>query len=253
MTRLAGRVAVVTGGASGQGRATALLAAREGASVAVFDIDEENAHGVAAEIESAGGKAIAVRVDVSDPASVESGFAAVDDALGAADCGFNMAGIYKFNVVTDTSLDLYERIMGVNTRGVWLCSKEVITRALERAHPATIVNVASVNAFFAEPTSAIYCASKGAVYPLSRALAFDHAKDGIRVNCICPGSIDTPMVNRFFKTPGVREQVEQKHAVGRIGEPQEVAAVAVFLASDDASFIHGASIVVDGGMTIGVD
>ncbi len=252
MSRLAGRVAVVTGGASGQGRATALLAAREGASVGVFDMNEVGAAEVAGEIESAGGKAVAIGVDVSDAASVERGFAAVDESLGTADCGFNLAGIHEVNVVAETSLEQYERIMGINARGVWLCSKEVITRALASNRPAAVVNIASVNAFYAEPTSSVYCASKGAVYALSRAMALDHAKHGIRINCICPGNIETPMISSYLTDPDVRQQLEQGHAVGRLGQPEEIAAVAVFLASDDASFIHGAAIVADGGMTIGV-
>jgi NAD(P)-dependent dehydrogenase (short-subunit alcohol dehydrogenase family) len=249
--RLTGRVAVVTGGASGQGRATAILAAREGGSVAVFDRDEPKAQEVAAEIESGGGNAIAVGVDVADADSVDRGFAVVDAALGRADCGFNMAGIYRFNG-PDAGVDEYERIMGVNARGVWLCSKEIVKRALASEQPATIVNIASVNAFFAEEASAIYSASKGAVTALSRAMAFDHARDGIRINCICPGSVETPMITKFFSKPEVRNHMEEKQAVGRLGAPEEIASVAVFLASDDASFIYGASIVVDGGMTIGV-
>jgi 3-oxoacyl-[acyl-carrier protein] reductase len=252
MSRLAGQVAVVTGGASGQGRATALLAAREGASVAVFDVNESGAADVAKEIESAGGRAMPFGVDVSDANSVERGFAAVDDALGTPDCGFNFAGIVELNSVAETSVDFWERTMGINARGVFLCSKEVIKRALAGKQPAAIVNIASVNAFYMEPGISVYCASKGAVFALSRAMAYDHAKDGIRINCICPGAVDTPMMAPFLSEAGAREAMASEHALGRIGQPEELAAVAVFLASDDASFIHGASIVVDGGMSIGV-
>ncbi len=252
MSRLAGRIAVVTGGASGQGRAASLAAAREGAAVAVLDLNEAGALDTASAIESEGGKAVGLQVDVADEDSVVKAFANVDESLGAADCGLNFAGIVELNEVAETPLDQYERIMGINVRGVWLCSKEVIKRALARKQPATIVNIASVNAFFMEPNISVYCASKGAVYALSRAMAFDHAKDGIRVNCICPGAIDTNMMAPFLADEDARRQTAEAHAVKRLGQPEEIAATAVFLSSDEASFIHGAAIVADGGVSIGI-
>jgi NAD(P)-dependent dehydrogenase (short-subunit alcohol dehydrogenase family) len=216
----------------------------------VFDLNEAGAQEVAGEIESEGGRAIAVRVDVADADAVERGFAIVDESLGTADSGFFFAGIVEPNNVAETSVEFWERTMGINARGVFLCSKEVIKRALARKQPATIVNIASVNAFYVEAGISVYCASKGAVLALSRAMALDHARDGIRINCICPGQVDTPMLTPFLGEPGAREHFENTQAIGRMGKPEELAAVAVFLASDDASFIHGAAIVADGGMTI---
>ncbi len=251
MSRLEGRIAAVTGGASGMGRATAFRAAHEGASVAVLDLNEAGAVDVANEIKSEGGSAVGIGVDVSDADSVQRAYAAIDEALGTPNCGFNFAGIVELNTVAETTLEQYERTMGINARGVFLCSKEIIKRALARSQPAAIVNIASVNAFFVEPTLSVYCASKGAVYAMTRAMAYDHAKDGIRVNAICPGTVETPMMSPFLVDEATHQALMDVHAVKRLGKPEELAAVAVFLASDDASFIHGAAIVADGGMTIG--
>jgi NAD(P)-dependent dehydrogenase (short-subunit alcohol dehydrogenase family) len=252
---LTGRRAFVTGAASGLGRATAVAMAREGAAVCVCDIDGDGAQHVARTITDAGFTAFAATCDVADAAAMDAALDAAEEALGPIDTLFCNAGIALPKDVPSTSVAEWRRTLDINLGGVWNGCRSVIGRTRARKAPASIVNTASVNAFFVEPEFAAYCASKGGVLALTRALALDYARDGIRVNCVCPGYMDTGMVAPFFGAgdAGVeaRRVAGEQHAMGRIGQPEEVAEVVVFLASDEASFVTGAAVVVDGGMSIG--
>jgi NAD(P)-dependent dehydrogenase (short-subunit alcohol dehydrogenase family) len=252
---LEGRRAFVTGGASGLGRATAQAMAREGAAVAVCDVDHEGAASVARVIRETGAIALAITCDVAEPAAVDAALDEAEAALGAVDTLFCNAGIALPTDVSSTSVADWQRTLDINLGGVWNGCRSLIRRVRARGGTAAIVNTASVNAFFVEPEFAAYCASKGGVLALTRALALDYARHGIRINCVCPGYMDTGMVAPFFGEGDVGEAARraagQQHAMGRIARPEEVAEVVVFLASDEASFMTGAAFVVDGGMSIG--
>jgi NAD(P)-dependent dehydrogenase (short-subunit alcohol dehydrogenase family) len=255
MSRLANRVSVVTGGGSGIGRAVCLHLANEQAKVLVADVVDEAAEETARLILSGGGVATSAKCDVSDPDAVDALFDLVTDEFGVATALFNGAGIAIGKDALETTYDEWERTLAVNLRGVWLCSKTLISRLAESNQRGAIVNAASTNAFFAEPDLAAYSASKGAVLALTRAMAFDHAELGVRVNCVCPGIIETGLTTPWFdaqRDPAeARRQVGSAHALNRIGAPDEIAAVVTFLLSDDASFLTGAAVVADGGLTIG--
>ncbi|MGC9997506.1 MAG: glucose 1-dehydrogenase [Terriglobia bacterium] len=252
--KLEGRVSIITGSASGIGRAGALEFGKEGALVVAADINLEGAQETAIQIKSAGGAALAVKTDVSDPESVQ---AMVDQTLGTfgrINVLFNNAAIQVNKTVEDTTFEEWTREISINLGGVFLCSKYSIPHL--RKTQGCIVNMASVNGFFVEPMCAGYCASKGGIIALTKAMAIDHGKEGIRVNCICPGYIDAGLAWGYFEVqpnPAEARQAAGKlHALWRIGQPEEVARVAVFLASEDASFMTGATVEVSGGFGVGL-
>jgi NAD(P)-dependent dehydrogenase (short-subunit alcohol dehydrogenase family) len=231
---------VVTGAASGIGRATALAFAARGRDVIAVDVD-------AGGLDTLAGERIRCEaVDVSSEAEVEDLFARLAGAMPVQHL-CNAAGVLLPGTVADTSVADFDRVMAVNVRGVFLVCKHGLP-ALRRCGGGTIVNIASANSFIAEPAIAAYCASKAAVLGLTRSLALDHAADGIRANAICPGLIDTPMVRRHYGPPETLD-LGAMNFFGRAGRPEEIAQVAVFLASDEASLITGAAICVDGGAT----
>jgi NAD(P)-dependent dehydrogenase (short-subunit alcohol dehydrogenase family) len=252
--RLAKKVAVVTGGGAGIGRAIAKEFAREGASVVVADIHAHSATETAGLIETEGGTAVAVRADVSDPESVR---ALVDEALRryqAVHILMNNAAIQVNKWIEETTFEEWNRQMAVNMGGVFLCSK-LFMPALRSARGA-IINMSSVNGTFVEPMCAGYCATKAAILGFTKALAIDHGGEGIRVNAICPGYIDAGLAEGYFLAQpdpdAARAQAGKLHALRRIGKPDEVARVAVFLASEEASFMTGTAVAVDGGFSSGL-
>lgn len=253
--RFEGKVAVVTGAATGIGAATAIAFGAEGASVVLGDVNQLALDERTREIQSAGGQAIAVVADASKAADAQRMVAEAVAAFGGVDYLVASAGIQTYGTVVDTEEDTWDRTLAVNAKGVYLAAKYCIPEMVKRGGGA-IVNVASVQGLFSQPNVAAYSASKGAVIAMTRTMAIDHAGDNIRANSICPGSIDTPLL-RFAAEQMQPEDPEGAikewgglHVLGRVGRPEEMAQVALFLCSDAASFITGAAIVADGGLTI---
>lgn len=252
--KLKNRVAVITGSGAGIGRAAAVEFGREGARVVVADLDLQGARETVRRIESLGGAALAVQTDVSDPQSVQNLAARVVEAFGRVHTLLNNAAIQINKTVESTTFQEWNREVSVNLGGVFLCSKHFLP--LLRETRGSIISMSSVNGFFVEPMCAGYCATKAAIIGLTKAMAIDHGRDGIRVNCICPGYIDAGLAEGYFQAQAdpaaARAAAGQLHALGRIGKPEEVARLAVFLASDEASFITGAAVTVDGGFSSGL-
>ncbi len=247
--RLPDKVCVITGGGSGIGRATCLLFAREGAKVVVADKSLLAAQAVAKEI---GASAFAIEVDVADSRSVQKMVADVIDRFGRIDVLVNNAGYGIPGSVVETSEDDWNKLMAVNVNGVYLGSKYVIQEMKARGG-GVIVNTASTVAAIGIRDRAAYCASKGAVAALTRAMALDHVADNIRVNAVAPGTIDSPYFQDMFaKSPRaaeMRRELESRPAMNRLGRPEEIANGMLFLASDESSFMTGAVLTIDGGWT----
>jgi meso-butanediol dehydrogenase / (S,S)-butanediol dehydrogenase / diacetyl reductase len=252
--RLKNRVVVITGAGSGIGRATAIEFAKEGASVVVVDINLPSAQETVRQIEGTGGVAQAFETDVSQPESVEQLVANTQRAFSQLHVLLNNAAVQVNKTVEDTTVEEWNREIAVNLGGVFLCSKFFIP--LLRQTKGCIINMSSVNGFFVEPFCAGYCATKAAIIGLTKAMAIDHGKEGIRVNCICPGYIDAGLAEGYFQAQAdpvaARRAAGRLHALWRIGRPEEVGRVAVFLASDEASFMTGSAVVVDGGFGSGL-
>jgi NAD(P)-dependent dehydrogenase (short-subunit alcohol dehydrogenase family) len=254
VARLAGKVAVVTGGGSGIGRAAAETFAAEGAGVAVVDLSAEAAEAVAAAIRATGGSAVALQGDVTSGPALEAAMAATVAQFGRLDVLYNNAGIAVGGSVLEVSEADWDRCFAVNVKSVFLAARAAAPH-LEAAGGGSIINTASVAGLVAVERAAAYCGAKAAVIGLTRNMAIDLAPRGIRVNAICPGTILTPMVEQLllFRGGGNREKgmamTVAKYPIGRLGTPEEIARVALFLASDDSSFVTGASFTADGGMT----
>ena len=246
--RLKDKVAIITGGASGIGRATAELFAREGARVVVADYKADAAQEAAQAIVDSGGEATPVTTDVSDSAQVQRMVQTAVDAYGGVDILFNGAGILIFGTVLDTSEVAWRRVMDVNLHGVFLCSKAVIPHMIRRGGGAIINMSSSTGAHDGNGNAAAYVTSKGGVTLLTRCMAIDHARDNVRVNAIAPGPTDTPML-RAAMSPEQLAAFAATFPMGRLGRPEELARVALFLASDEASFVTGAVLAADGGQT----
>lgn len=250
--RLENKVALITGAGSGLGREAALLFAREGARVVLNDVTAENVEAVAHEITEAGGDAIAVAGDVSNEQDVEKTIKAGVDTFGKLDTLYNNAGIMPDEDVSVLTMapDLWRHILDINTQGVALCCKYGIPQIIE-AGGGAVVNVASFVALVgcSVPQDA-YTASKGAVIALTQSLAVQFGPQGVRSNAICPGPIITPLMETLFATEEAKLKRLNRIPMGRFGQPPDVANAALFLASDEASWINGHSLVVDGGITV---
>jgi NAD(P)-dependent dehydrogenase (short-subunit alcohol dehydrogenase family) len=250
--RLRDRVAVVTGGAAGIGAGIAAELAREGAAVVIADVREEAAEETAGSLREAGAAALAVGCDVSREDDVRALMQTAADELGGLHAVVNNAGIGVYTSVTDATVEEFDRCLAVNLRGVFLGIKYAAPR-LEAAGGGSIVNIASVHSTQNVGGTAPYAASKGGVAALTRAAAIDLAPARVRVNAICPGWIDTPLIRGIFEAApdpeDERRAVERRQLLGRLGTPEEVGRAAVFLASDDASYITGSLMFVDAGMT----
>ena len=249
--RLKDKVALITGAASGIGRETALLFAREGARIAVVDVDEAGGKETVRRVEADGGRAVFARADVSRAADCESMVAAAERAFGKLDVLFNNAGIMhaKDDDAVTTSEEVWELTLAINLKGVFLGCKYGIP-ALRRAGGGSIINTASFVALMGAATPQIaYTASKGGVVAMSRELAIVHAREKIRVNALCPGPLRTELLMSFLNTEEKRNRRLVHIPIGRFGEAAEMAKAALFLASDESSYLTGSSFVVDGGIT----
>lgn len=247
----AGKIAFVTGAANGIGRAAALAFAREGASVVVADLSEQGNRETARMIEEVGGRALAVRCDVSREEDVKAALEQAVETFGRLDFAFNNAGVEQpLAPVADLTEEAWDRIVDVNLRGVFLCMRHEIPLMLEQGGGA-IVNTSSGAGVKGIAGQAAYCAAKFGIVGLTKAAALDYAKAGIRVNAVCPGIIETPMMDRFSGgTPEGRARVIAQEPVGRMGRPEEIAAAVVWLCSHAAAFVVGHAMVVDGGQTV---
>ena len=248
--RLENKNAIVTGGAGGIGRATSLAFAAEGASVAVVDLNAEAAEAVAQEIRAAGGTAVAIAADVSNEDDIVRVVETAKESFGGIDVVFNNAGIIRRTTAVETTVEEWDRVFGVNVRAMFLMCKHVVP-IMKANGGGSIVNTGSGWGLKGGGQAISYCASKGAVVNMTRALAIDHGPDGIRVNSVNPGDVDTGMLRDEARQLGqdqtgfLAEAAERP--LNRMGQPSEIAAAVVWLASDEASYVTGAALVVDGG------
>lgn len=251
--RLKDRVALVTGAGSGIGRATALRLAQEGAKVAVVDWNAVTGAETVQMIHTQGCDGTFIEADISKVPETERIVRETGAHYGQLNILVNNAAVMLEKTAVDTTEEDWERIAGVNLRGTFFCAKHAILQFRQQGNGGNIVNMASVNSFFAEGGIAAYCLTKGGIAQFTRALAMDHSGEGIRVNAICPGWIETPMNAKFFALgPHIKEQAARLHAIGHIGQPEDVANAVLYLVSDEASFVTGSMLTVDGGFSAGL-
>jgi NAD(P)-dependent dehydrogenase (short-subunit alcohol dehydrogenase family) len=250
--KLANKVALITGAGSGMGRVASLLFAQEGATISAIDVDEKAAQETVRMIEAAGGKGLAVKADVSKSADAQAMVAATVEKLGALNIVYNNAGIEgKAQRIVELADEDFDRVIAINLRGVWLGMKYALPHMV-KGGGGSIVNTASIAGLVGLRNSSAYCAAKAGVIAITKVAALEYGRYNIRVNAICPGAIDTPMVTRIQGGNAMSERaVSRISTLGRIGKPEEIAKMALFLASDDSSFATGAPFIVDGGWTIG--
>ena len=253
--RLKDKVALVTGGGSGIGHATAVLFAAKGAKVVVSDLNEAAALATVAKIKAEEGDATTVTGDVSKNADAEAMVRGAVETYGSLDVVVNCAGVVAGKALPTGASpeEVWDRVMDVNLKGTYLVTWHAV-RTMEQSGGGSIINIASINGLVGYPIGLgggfdAYVPSKGGVVQFTKNLAIDYGKKNIRVNCICPGHIDTNLIREFIQNPERREWLEQRYPMGRIGRPEEIAYAALFLASDESSFVTGAPLIVDGGYT----
>jgi NAD(P)-dependent dehydrogenase (short-subunit alcohol dehydrogenase family) len=249
--RLKEKVAIITGGGSGFGEVTGHLFAREGAAVMLADINGAAARAVAESINAEGGRAAWAQADVTSSSSVEAMVHVALNNFGRIDILFNNAGVEGFGTVIETDEATWDRMFAVHVRGAYLCSKYAIQAMIDGGRGGAVINVSSVAGLVGLQHMSAYCAAKGAIISLTRAMAADFARYGIRVNCIAPGTTMTPLGKRLIEndTPEQLAQRLSRYPMNRFGEPIEIARSVLFLASDDSSYATGTCLVVDGGLT----
>jgi NAD(P)-dependent dehydrogenase (short-subunit alcohol dehydrogenase family) len=250
--RIKDRVALVTGGAMGIGKGIATVLAREGAKVAVADIAQEEGERTVAALKRDGGQAIFVRADVADEQQVAAMVQETVDHFGSLAILVNNAAIGVYTPVHETTLEAWERCLRVNLTGPFLCAKYALPH-LRATGWGAIVNIASVHAYQNVGGTAPYAASKGGLIALTRVMAIDYAREGIRVNAVCPGWVYTPLIERIFRESGdfegMKRTVTQRQLLGRLGTPEDIGYAVLYLVSDESTFVTGASLFVDGGLT----
>lgn len=252
MAKLEGKVAIITGAGSGIGRATAILFAEEGAKVVVVDCNIDAGEEAARIIVQKGGEATFIYADVSKASDVQEMVEKVLAKYGRIDILFNNAGTNLALPVEEITEEIWDNIINTNLKGVFLCCKYVIP-VMKKQRSGVIINMGSVSALVGNPYFGAYSASKGGILALTRTIALEVAPFNIRVNCICPGTIETPLSKRTWERMGIGEEKREERAklvpLGRVGKPEEVARAVLFLASEDSSYMTGANLVVDGGFT----
>jgi len=249
--KLEGKVALITGAGSGMGRAMAREFSANGAIVVATDVVASRAEETAAAVEQAGGRALGLAIDVADRSSVDATVATALEELGRVDVLCSNAGVLDdYAAVLETDEAAWDRVLGINLKGMYLTARALLPQMVERGSGA-IVNTASISGLVAGGGGAAYTASKHGVIGFTRQLAFDYGPKGVRANAICPGAVETGMTKELFEA-GEAEVMESVNSVpaGRYAQPEEIAKLALFLASDDSSFVHGAAYVIDGGWTI---
>src|SRR5262245_39526572 len=249
--RFTNKVVLVTGGGSGIGRATCLAFAREGADVGVADFDIERAETVAAEVRSSGRKAIVIRVDVTDPVSTQTMVTQTVAALGAVNILVNSAGVREIIPFLELPFAEWQRVIGTNLSGTFLCSQAVAQYLVKQGQGGKIINLASVAGLMGVPNRAAYVSSKHAVVGLTKEMALELADKNIQVNAVAPGVVRTSMTESYFDKPEIVEGLKRAHPAGRWAQPEEIANLILFLASSEADFITGATFPIDGGFMAG--
>jgi meso-butanediol dehydrogenase/(S,S)-butanediol dehydrogenase/diacetyl reductase len=249
--RFQNQAVLVTGGGSGIGQQVCLLAAQEGARVAIGDRDLANAERTAAMIRAGGGEAVALALDVAEPRSVTDFVAAAEAALGGLDVLVNSAGVREIQPVLELSFEEWNRVLQINLSGTFLPSQAFARRLVAAGRGGSIVNLASTLGLMAAPNRAAYVASKHGVVGLTKQMAMEFGPQGIRVNAVAPGVVRTPLTERYFQDPEMAETIRGIHAVGRWAEPAEIATAILFLADRQNGFITGSILPVDGGWTTG--
>ena len=250
--RVQGRVAIVTGAASGIGKASAIRLAEEGATVICADLNGSGAEATALKIIADGGRAMAVEIDISDSAQCDAAVSKAVDSYGSIDILVNNAGVNLPSVFHETTNEAIDRTLSVNVKGAMYLTRAALPHMLKNSR-GSIVNMSSVNGLVSEPYLSVYSASKGAIVMFTRGIALDYAKSGIRCNAICPGWVDTPINHAHAKMLGgldhVYKTIDSFQPIGRPGTSREIANLVLFLASDEASFMTGSIVSADGGMT----